>query len=750
MIQYPRFKAKYHVETVADEGIYLISENERHVLEGGTMFAIAPLLDGTRSWADITAQLSSILGVEEINAGIDVLIRNGHVEEAIPAPWDAFQIFWSELGLSAADARARCAAANIHVIGFGHAETAPVFAGLQAFGIASDPNRPAGMAIAVTDDYQNTGLAALNQRMLALKLPWLLLKPQGLAPMVGPVFRPHQGACLACLDHWLSHNREVEGYLRRRGGHPGPLPLPRARVPLGETQAVSLALLQVVRWIARSDSPTLDGRILVLDTLSGEQYGHPVNRRPQCAACGEPSLAQRAGRPVALANPLAAVANENGVRAEEPETTYKRYAHLISPLTGVVKGIFPSAFTGWGPIQTYVAGHNFALKNDSLYFLKDGLRSNSSGKGRSPAQARTSALCEALERYSGVFRHEEEIRMASMTDLGADAVDPREVMLYSDAQYADRDSWNARAGRFQIVPEPFDAAAEAAWTPVWSWSGRQRKWMLASQLYYGFSEPMGRFWAWADSNGCAAGGTFEDALLQGGLEIVERDAVGLWWMNRASRPAVDLAAFADPWIDGLVQFFAGLGREVWALDLTADLGIPVVTAINRRRNGPTEDIIMGFGAHFDARIALSRALTEMLQFSPAVLDVSDDGPARYAFDDPAAVAWWQTATVANQPYLRPSEARASAPNDFPEPPDGPVRDLVLNLFGRFEGAGHEVLIHDQTRPDIGLPVAKVIVPGMRHFWARYAPGRLYDVPVKLGWREAPCAEADLNPIAMFI
>ena len=44
-----------------------------------------------------------------------------------------------------------------------------------------------------------------------------------------------------------------------------------------------------------------------------------------------------------------------------------------------------------------------------------------------------------------------------------------------------------------------------------------------------------------------------------------------------------------------------------------------------------------------------------------------------------------------------------------------------------------------------MPVVRVIVPGMRHFWARFAPGRLYDVPVSMGCRERPLAEADLNP-----
>ena len=60
-------------------------------------------------------------------------------------------------------------------------------------------------------------------------------------------------------------------------------------------------------------------------------------------------------------------------------------------------------------------------------------------------------------------------------------------------------------------------------------------------------------------------------------------------------------------------------------------------------------------------------------------------------------------------------------------------------------AGLDFLVLDQTRPDIDVPVMRVIVPGMRHFYRRFAPGRLYDVAVKLGWLDRPVAETDLNP-----
>jgi ribosomal protein S12 methylthiotransferase accessory factor len=62
------------------------------------------------------------------------------------------------------------------------------------------------------------------------------------------------------------------------------------------------------------------------------------------------------------------------------------------------------------------------------------------------------------------------------------------------------------------------------------------------------------------------------------------------------------------------------------------------------------------------------------------------------------------------------------------------------------GQGLDFLVLDQTRADIEVPVVRVVVPGMRHFYRRYAPGRLYDVPVKLGLRDFPLSEEDLNKI----
>ena len=52
--------------------------------------------------------------------------------------------------------------------------------------------------------------------------------------------------------------------------------------------------------------------------------------------------------------------------------------------------------------------------------------------------------------------------------------------------------------------------------------------------------------------------------------------------------------------------------------------------------------------------------------------------------------------------------------------------------------------------DIKFFTARVIIPGIRHFWRRLGKGRLYDVPVKMGWLTKPRIEDEMNPIPYFL
>ena len=115
------------------------------------------------------------------------------------------------------------------------------------------------------------------------------------------------------------------------------------------------------------------------------------------------------------------------------------------------------------------------------------------------------------------------------------------------------------------------------------------------------------------------------------------------------------------------------------------------------------------------------------------------------------IHWQKDTTVEEEPFLTFDPGlppRSSA--DYPRQWGNDLLEDISTCVREAAGLNLEILVLDQTRPDIGLSVVKVFVPGMRHFWKRWGPGRLYDVPVQLGWLEEPLKEIDLNPTPLFI
>jgi thiazole/oxazole-forming peptide maturase SagD family component len=390
------------------------------------------------------------------------------------------------------------------------------------------------------------------------------------------------------------------------------------------------------------------------------------------------------------------------------------------------------------------------MMNDNLDLLRNNMRGQSGGKGRTEAQARASAVCEALERFSGVWTPHVPAVPSAWRDLHRRAVHPQDVLLFSPEQYAARDAWNADPKhRLHRIPVPFDESRTIDFTPAWSLTQEEEVLVPSGLVWFGQPDLADHFYAVTDSNGGAAGNTLDEAVLQGLCEVCERDAVALWWYNRMSRPQVDLDSFGDPYVGVLRDFYADMGRSIWVLDLSTDLSVPVFAAISRRED-EVEDIMLGFGAHPDPCIALFRALTELNQFLPFVARRDEQGHTVYGTSDPATVDWCRTATVESESWLRPDAkavpvTRASLSRVLPDN----LGDLVRWCVEDLRQANIETLVVNQTRPDIELAVVKVIAPHMRHFWRRTGPGRLYDVPVQLGWLDAPTPEENLNPRGVF-
>jgi ribosomal protein S12 methylthiotransferase accessory factor len=459
-----------------------------------------------------------------------------------------------------------------------------------------------------------------------------------------------------------------------------------------------------------------------------------VARRPQCPTCGNKNLwnPNRAPQPIEINPGTKLIMTSGGYRSVSSRTTVSRNRKHVSPLTGVVSRL--EKMDGDLPMNTnFFAQHNFSAPAVSVDQLRSGLSGGSFGKGSTAEQAEASALMEAIERYSGIFQGDEIRLTRRFIDFPeGEAILSNDVQHLSEAQFASRHE--PAADGAHPVPEPIEPDEEIEWSPVWSLRDRRFKYFPTGLLYFFYED------FHTDSNGCAAGNTREEAIVQGFLELVERDAYAIWWYNRLRRPEVDLAQFDDSYIRDLRAQFADHGRKIWVLDVTNDLGVPTYVAIMHWMENGKENIEFGSGAHFDRRIAMLRSLTELSQFLS--IDVMDGGGMR---GDRSTLDGETPLRLENYPFLLPAKDVPPAPELGMNVPLDSVKEQVEACVEVARRAGYDFLALDQTRPDVEVPVVRVIVPGLRHFYKRFGPGRLYDVPVKLGWLDKPLREDELTP-----
>ncbi|MEM8558084.1 MAG: YcaO-like family protein [Bacteroidota bacterium] len=497
------------------------------------------------------------------------------------------------------------------------------------------------------------------------------------------VMRLGEDVSIECLQARLRHNQPA-----RRVGAPvegsDPLPL-----------TAPLAAL-VASYVAQSSVDIAWARRWVRLSINGQVEAHPVVPRPSRAPRAEPRKAP----------------------------TYRDW---LSPVTGFAQHLQTQA----SDAGLYNAVVRFRMHRApaTLDDLKANEQQVAGGQGWSEEDALRSATFEAIERFSGTWRDALPHRWAAARDLGPAALLPAAVDLHSERQRATPTPSHLRS--MVAVPHPLDPDLRIRWVEAAALGGAASdgvatRWFPAAGAFYAAPED-GERYALPTSNGCAAGTSFRDAAWRGLCELIERDAVAIWWYNRVSRPALDLTTLDEPRLAAYAETLVAQGRTLDVFDITTDLGVPAVAAASRRIDGPPGWVI-GFGAAATYTAAATSAVFEVAQMQPAT-----DSPA-----EPSPATWADTATLDDLPHLAPVGAPIA-------PPAVPALDLDA-VLDRLDALGIPVYAIDQTDPDIGVAVVRVLAPGLVHFWRRLGAARLYEVPVRLGWRTVPIQEAEVNPL----
>ncbi|MUG65501.1 hypothetical protein CHH75_09005 [Paenibacillus sp. 7541] len=443
------------------------------------------------------------------------------------------------------------------------------------------------------------------------------------------------------------------------------------------------------------------------------------------------------------------------------------YEQLIDRRTGFITRLTPA------PIHPNLPRQIFSWRAQMADgFILAGIPSDriAGGTAFNDDKARLAAIGEAVERYCGNYIGAPLLKGSyrTLTAKGYKLLDPLKVPLYSRQQYT--------AKGFPFVPMDRDLVMN--WIEGESLTGGYRIWIPASLVYINYhqeafrGEPQTHFVQYA---GIACGATRNSAIISGLLELIERDAVAIWWGADVPLPALNvrryprLRSYVEPiQADSPVSF-------KW-FPIPNDSGIPVIGSL--LHDSRQHIVCMGFAARFSAEEAALKAAAEAAQSYHIALDLLDpDSPTWNAIQQ----------GILNDKALKPYRADRSYRSAFRDDYRDMV-DLYLNSQYYMDPATHteissllnaeetamlpadaaipatmEALVHqlssldleafyaDVTTPDIqdiGLCVTRAIVPGLvpnaPTAFPYLGPERLYTIPCRLGWTTGPLTEHQIN------
>ena len=393
---------------------------------------------------------------------------------------------------------------------------------------------------------------------------------------------------------WKQLSRDATGISRPLAPPPAAMPRPARRARRSATE--------ITRFIGSGGQSALRDLVVATNALTLERTRHILIHRPQCPSCGAPVLltVPLVGGPVRLSaapescTPPTAVialraARGIGATGTSPQSDHR---HRARADTGERSGVAERCTV----LTPMFADHNFAFLSRRSLFLE-----GSGGVRRQGEESGTGAR-ECARRIAGaLLRRVRRKRTASRAASGAGraAIHPNDCLGFSDRQYAERAT--PQGGRPQrqkarrCVAEPFREDVEIEWTPLWSLvrgpATCRRRTAISAIERRSAVRPC-RFQRVRRRFRPRGGGP------AGLLELVERDAVAIWWYNRLRRPAVDLETSMTPTSPELVRHTASWpansGRSTSRATRRADVRRDV-----RRVDAAEEDVIYGFGVHLD-------------------------------------------------------------------------------------------------------------------------------------------------------
>ncbi|WP_239078008.1 YcaO-like family protein [Streptomyces sp. SID9124] len=362
---------------------------------------------------------------------------------------------------------------------------------------------------------------------------------------------------------------------------------------------------------------------------------------------------------------------------------------------------------------------------------------------RDPELARFVAIAEAAERYTGWDVLDERRVVASAASLDGACLEPWRYPRCSDAEYA-------RPG---CPAAPFDPAAEIRWASGTDLISGEPVWVPAVMACFGLAEPSpSERFSPRISTGFAVHTDPVRAVVGGMLEVLERDAVAVLWLQRLRLPrvaAADLGVRAAE----LAEWCRLRFMDVHFFDATTDLGVPTVYCLICSEHDRRASRVVGASADRDMASAAEKALLEALGAPMFIHHVGEDAVPRDFADMRAAgdTARYMGLADRSEAFDFLLDEGARGPSVVRAPLDDDPATALRDLVGRLADAGMRPVVVDRTTSElaeVGLTAVNVVVADLQpmslHPLAQFtAHPRLYEAPARMG--HPACGIEELNP-----
>jgi ribosomal protein S12 methylthiotransferase accessory factor len=356
------------------------------------------------------------------------------------------------------------------------------------------------------------------------------------------------------------------------------------------------------------------------------------------------------------------------------------------------------------------------------------------GKGVTHIGAKVGAIMEAFERHAALTFERPYLR-GSYNEVVKTrrAMDPASAGIVMDRQYSKDQELLWTEGHEIATGEPVLVPADLA--------GLNPPGIPLSNRAYGIGT----------SNGLASGNTYEEAVAQALCELIERDAwtvaviLGHWVPRarfeagraKAGLPKLDWKGQEQPFdddgerypvidldtIDGdlreLCDRYADAGLPPTLREITSDIGVP--TFVATVREDVAEDLPrahLGVGTHPQPRIAALRALSEAAQSRVVDIQGVREDMSGAAENVPGYMVHAKRVSRINmRSWLHMDTERRRSFSDTGSARTEDTLDDILRMVSSLQRCGLPSAIEvDVTNPTVGVPVTRVIVPGLES-WA---------------------------------